>query len=68
MGVDIKLPIGLMFAIYGIILTIYGFISRGDTEIYRKSLDINVNLWTGVFMLIFGAIMLALSKLNKKKE
>jgi len=68
MGVDIKLPIGLMFALYGIILTIYGIISIGDAEIYRKSLGMNVNLWTGVFMLIFGVIMLALSKLNKKKE
>ena len=57
---DIKIPIGLMFFVFGVILTIYGFISRNDTELYRKSLSHNVNLWMGVLMLVFGGVMLLL--------
>jgi hypothetical protein len=68
MGVDIKLPIGLMFSILGIILTIQGFLTMSDAELYKKSLDINVNLWTGLFMLVFGFIMLAFSKRLKSPE
>ena len=57
---DIKIPIGLMFFVFGVILTFYGFISRNDTELYRKSLSHNVNLWMGVLMLVFGGFMLLL--------
>lgn len=66
MGVDIKLPIGLMFAILGIILTGYGLITSGDAEMYKKSLGMNVNLWTGLLMLVFGTVMLVLAKMSKK--
>lgn len=68
MGVDIKLPIGLMFSILGVILTIHGFLTATNAEFYKKSLDINVNLWTGLSMLAFGIIMLALSKKLKKPK
>ncbi len=65
MGVDIKLPIGLMFSLLGIILTIYGIVSNGD-PIYQHSFNININLWSGIFMLVFGAVMLLLALLPKK--
>jgi uncharacterized membrane protein len=68
MGIDIKFPIGLMFSILGLVLTIYGFVTRTDPEIYRKSLDININLWTGIAMLAFGLFMLLASILQKKEE
>ena len=65
MGLDIKIPIGLMFAILGVMLTIFGIATGSDVELYQKSLGINVNLWTGLFMLAFGVMMLILSKLTK---
>ena len=68
MGVDIKLPIGLMFSILGVILTIDGFLTATNAELYKKSLGINVNLWAGLFMLAFGIIMLAFSKKLKKPK
>ena len=68
MGIDIKFPIGLMFAILGTVLTIYGFITKSDPEVYQKSLDININLWTGIIMLIFGLMMLLLSLFQRKEE
>ena len=67
MGLDIKVPIGLMFAVFGIILTIFGLTTSGN-DMYGISLNININLWSGIFMLIFGSIMLAFSDLLKKKE
>jgi hypothetical protein len=60
MGIDIKFPIGLMFSILGILLTFYGLFTNSDEVLYSRSLGINVNLWSGAGMLIFGLIMLFL--------
>lgn len=65
MGLDIKIPIGLMFSLIGILITIFGISTNGN-EIYRASLGININLWTGIGMVIFGAFMLLTSNLVKK--
>jgi uncharacterized membrane protein len=64
--VDIRIPIGLMFAIIGIIISIMGLVTVSDAEMYRKSLGVNVNLIMGAFMLIFGLVMLYFA-LRKKK-
>jgi len=66
MGLDIKLPIGAMFTILGLLLTIYGFFTASNTEMYTKSLNVNINLWIGATMLVFGVIMLLLVKRTKK--
>jgi len=68
MGLDIKIPIGLMFSILGIILTIHGIVTYGNTEMYEQSLGHNINLWSGAFMMAFGAFMLLTSSLVKKKK
>ncbi len=65
---DIKIPIGLMFFVFGVILTIYGFMTKDDTELYQKSLSHNVNLWMGVLMLVFGAVMLLLVRKKKNHD
>lgn len=57
MGLDIRVPIGLMFAIIGALLALYGVLTGSDAELYRRALDININLWWGVVMLVFGLIM-----------
>jgi len=64
---DIKIPIGLMFFVFGVIITIYGLITRNDSELYQKSFSHNVNLWMGGLMLVFGAVMLLLVKRKKSK-
>jgi hypothetical protein len=53
---DVRLPIGLMFSIFGAMLTVYGLVS--DEAIYGRSLGINVNLWWGLAVLAFGLGML----------
>lgn len=64
--VDIRIPIGLMFTIIGIIITIFGFITKADSAMYQKSLGINVNVIMGLLMLVFGLIMLYFVKRKKK--
>jgi hypothetical protein len=68
MGLDIKIPIGLMFSIFGLILTILGIITAGDTAMYEQSLGYNINLLSGGIMLVFGGFMLFTSRLFKKKK
>jgi hypothetical protein len=56
MKLDLRLPIGLMFTIFGALLSLYGLVS--DRAIYTRSLGINVNLWWGLVLLAFGLVML----------
>ena len=58
MGLDIRLPIGMLFTIFGIMLIAFGVFS--NPALYVQSLGININLNWGVILLIFGAIMLYL--------
>lgn len=64
--VDIRIPIGLMFSIMGVLISGFGFLTRSDGGMYQRSLGINVNLIMGVVMLAFGLIMLYFA-LRKKK-
>ena len=60
MGLDIRLPIGGLFSILGVLLGGYGLVS--DRGIYERSLGINVNLWWGVALLVFGVVMVGLGR------
>ena len=64
MGVDIRIPIGGMFALVGLLLAIYGLTTRGD-PMYARSLHNNANLWWGLVMLVFGGLMLYLGARKK---
>jgi hypothetical protein len=60
MGLDIRLPIGVIFSIYGVILLVYG--SVADKSIFlEKSEGVNIDLWWGLAMLVFGLFMGALA-------
>ena len=56
MNLDLRLPIGLMFSLFGATLTLFGLFS--DRAIYARSLGINVNFWWGLVLLAFGLVML----------
>ena len=60
MNFDLRFPIGIMFSLFGAILTIFGLVS--NKAIYEEhSLGINVNLWWGLVLLVFGVLMLVLA-------
>jgi hypothetical protein len=64
--VDIRIPIGLMFSIVGVIISIFGIFTISDTALYQKSLGVNVNLIMGLIMLIFGLVMLYFARKKKR--
>ncbi len=68
MGIDIRFPIGLMFSILGLLLTVFGLFTMGNQAVYERSLGININLLSGLVMLLFGLIMLFLSLKGRKKS
>ena len=55
---DVRWPIGTLFATLGLLLTGYGWATAGNTEQYARSLSVNVNLWWGLVMLVFGLALL----------
>jgi len=64
MNFDIRLPIGLMFGLLGLLLFAFGVFS--DPELYRRSLGINVNLIWGAVLIVFGASMLWFSHRSQR--
>ena len=56
MNLDIRLPIGMLFTLLGVLLAGYGALS--DPSVYQRSLGYNVNLIWGLVLLAFGAFML----------
>ena len=57
-----------MFGILGLLLAIFGLVTNADAALYERSLDINVNLWTGLSMLVIGVLLLATSRFKSVKE
>lgn len=53
---DIRRLIGGLFILYGVILTVLGLV--GSFNVKHKAAGINIDLWTGIAMLIFGALMI----------
>ena len=56
---DLRRPLGLLFSVLGVILLLYSAIKPES----RAALDpgVNVNLWVGLALLVFGLCMLGLS-------
>ena len=66
MRLDIRIPIGLLFSILGGILTLYGAFT--DDALYQRSLGVNINLWWGLALLIFGGFMLVLARRSARNS
>jgi hypothetical protein len=67
MNLDLRIPMGLMFTLDGMILTAFGLSTNGNAKLYAPSMGINVNLWWGVAVLAFGLTMLLLGRRNQKQ-
>jgi membrane protein implicated in regulation of membrane protease activity len=68
MGIDLRFPIGLLFLIFGILLMFFGSFSKAAD--YSRSLNLNINLWWGLAMFAFGAVMffVAYRKKSARRE
>jgi hypothetical protein len=64
MKFDVRIPIGLMFGLFGLILVGVGLF--GGPELEARSLGLNVNLWWGLFLLFFSGAMLLSMRGSKR--
>ena len=64
---DIRLPIGSLFLLLGGVLTVYGIVTKSDTQLYARSENITINLWWGIVMLVFGALMFYFGRKAKER-
>jgi hypothetical protein len=62
---DIRLLIGGLFVLYGVMLTIAGFFTSDKAR--AKAAGVNINLWLGLGMLVLGLLFLLWWKLNPLK-
>ena len=56
MGLDIRVPLGMIFLLIGGIMTVYGAVTYGSA-MYQRSMGVNLNLLWGLVMVVFGAVM-----------
>jgi hypothetical protein len=66
MNFDLRIPVGLMFSVFGLILVGVGLTS--SPEMIAKSLGLNMNLWWGLVMAVFGFLMLLLAFTGRAKK
>jgi hypothetical protein len=64
---DIRLPIGALFSLLGVVLTVYGVMTRSDAPMYARSENITINLWWGLIMVLFGVLMLFFGRRAKQR-
>ena len=62
---DIRLPMGIMFVLLGGMLSIAGGLA--SPESYSMALGINLDLWWGLLILLFGAVMVVLAVLHSRR-
>lgn len=61
-GMDLRLPIGGLFVVLGVILGAFGLMTNGNTVMYERSAGMNINLVWGGVMLAFGIVFLVLAQ------
>jgi protein-S-isoprenylcysteine O-methyltransferase Ste14 len=66
MATDIRQPIGWLFTALGVILVGYG-LTTGGNPMYERSEGVNINLWWGVIILVFGLLLLLLAWRGRRR-
>jgi hypothetical protein len=66
MNLDLRIPMGLMFTLVGVILSVFGLATNGSA-IYAASLGINANLWWGLVLLVFGLTMFLMGRRSQAR-
>lgn len=62
MNLDVRIPLGMMFSLTGTILMAFGLATRNQAEVLTRGLGINVDLWWGAVLLVFGLVVLTLGR------
>ncbi|MFZ1938724.1 MAG: Na+/galactose cotransporter [Terracidiphilus sp.] len=67
MKMDTRIPLGMMFTLAGTLLAAFGLSTRGNPDVYTRSLGIDLNVWWGFPLMAFGILMLALGRRGQMK-
>jgi hypothetical protein len=68
MGLDIRIPLGLVFQILGGIMALFGLFAHQDAALYEKYQGLNLNLVWGAAMFLFGAVMFFIGRRQKWQD
>jgi hypothetical protein len=66
-GLDVRLPIGGLFTVLGLMLSGYGLVVGSGSASLSAGSSTNVNLWWGLVMLVFGLLLLLGASLAQRK-
>jgi membrane protein implicated in regulation of membrane protease activity len=64
---DARILMGMLFTLTGTILTAFGLSTRDNAAVYEASLGIDVNLWWGLVLLVFGVVVIALGRRGQSR-
>ena len=67
-SLDLRLPIGGLFVILGVLLMGYGVATASNTAQYVQSGGLNINLWWGLVMFVTGVLFLLLARRGSRAE
>lgn len=59
MRLDLRIPIGVLLAVIGVLVALYGLVERPLRD------GINVDLWWGLVLLVVGATFLAVARAHR---
>ncbi|HZR39936.1 MAG TPA: hypothetical protein VFB12_07465 [Ktedonobacteraceae bacterium] len=62
---SIALTIGATIGLIGLVLLLYGLFGHAD---YSRSDGININLWWGLLMFVFGIVMAAIGYISSHRQ
>lgn len=65
MNLDLRYPLGLLFTAFGVLLVGYGLLRPEERAVMAA---VNVNLYAGLPMLVFGVVMLWLARRAGSRE
>lgn len=62
---DLRVPSGLFFLILGAIVLAVGLV---QPDLRAPLTDVNINLYSGISMVVFGGFLLLLARRSEKKQ
>jgi hypothetical protein len=67
-ALDLRWPIGGLFTALGLLLAGYGLLTAGSSADYARAVSVNINLWWGLVMLVFGLTLLLSVRRSDRNE
>ena len=68
MGLDIRIPLGLIFLIIGGLMGVFGAVTHGNAALYEKSMGIDLNMVWGGLMFVFGLVMFLVGRRQRWQD